>query len=244
MDVVFLPVDQDPAKMKCLIYDASFDYEIGTFDGREFKSETPPLINMRGDFYAAQSFNQAPNGRVVQVGWMRHNFNFAPRFKVPHNLQMSFPCELTLRTTDAGPRLFVWPISEIKTLVTKSHAQTNMKLADGVNALADITRLDLVDLDIEFESGTAKEIVFDLPRVTLRYDVAKQELSHMGVDDHGKPTKQITLEKLNPRGGKVKLRLLIDRLSVEAFAHEGEFFSAYYLHPEAGPATTAFEPLG
>ncbi len=46
MDLVELPVDGDPKNKKWLIYDASFDYEIGTFDGT---SLTTDKISYLGD---------------------------------------------------------------------------------------------------------------------------------------------------------------------------------------------------
>lgn len=232
MDVVFLPVDGDENNVKCVIYDASFDYEIGTFDGKRFHAESETLKNGRGNFYAAQTFNQAPDGRAVQIGWMRGGPNSAERFGLPHNQQMSFPCELTLKTTPHGLRLFCWPIEEIESLVSKTHRWDDLALGEGANPLGPLESLDLVDLEINFKPGTASEIVFDLPRVTLRYDAKKNVLTHTGIDEKGNPREETTLDNLTPQGGIVSLRFLIDRLSLEAYAFEGETFSAYYIHPE------------
>ncbi|TWU51719.1 glycoside hydrolase family 32 protein [Rubripirellula reticaptiva] len=244
MDVVFLPVDGDENNMKCLIYDASFDYEIGTFDGKEFKTETEALQIGRGNFYAAQTFNQAPNGRVVQIGWMRGGPNAAETFDVPHNQQMAFPCDLSLKTTDDGVRLFVSPISEIDSLVSKTHDLGQVKLSDGINALSGIQNLDLVDLEVTFSPGNASEVVFDLPRVSVRYDVKKQVLNHTGVNDKGESELQICIDKLSSKQGKVSLRLLVDRLTVEAFAFDGQNFGAHYIHPNHGPKTMSIHSVG
>ncbi len=200
MDVVFLPVDGDKHNIKCLIYDASFDYEIGTFDGKEFHAESETLKNVRGNYYAAQTFNQAPNRRVVQIGWMRGGPNSADLFDVPHNQQMAFPVELRLKTTAEGLRLFCLPITEIQSLVKKSHELGSVELSEGINALDGIENLDLVDLEVVFSPGDAKQVVFDLPRVSLRYDAEKQVLLHSGIDDKGEPRETICLEKLAPRG--------------------------------------------
>ncbi|MGB7324893.1 MAG: glycoside hydrolase family 32 protein [Rubripirellula sp.] len=244
MDVVFLPVDGDEDNVKCLIYDASFDYEIGTFDGKEFKAETETLAIARGNFYAAQTFNQAPDGRVVQIGWMRGGPNTAETFDVPHNKQMSFPCDLSLRTTVDGVRLFASPIPEIELLVRKAHDLGASELASGVNPLSGLQDLDLVDLDITFSPGGASEVVFDLPRVSLRYDVKKQVLTHTGVNDKGEPEDHTCIDKLVPQNGKVSLRLLLDRLTVEAFAFDGQKFGAHYIHPNTGPKTMSIHAVG
>ena len=232
MDVVFLPVDGDRNNMKCLIYDASFDYEIGTFDGKEFYAETPSLKQGGGNFYAAQTFNQAPDGRAVQIGWMRGGPNSADHFEVPHNQQMTFPYEFSLKTTPDGMRLFCWPIKEIESLTTKTHEIGSVKLSSGVNALANIPKLDLVDLEITFNPGTAKQIIFDLPRVSITYDPHSGLLRHTGVDNKGKPIEATCLANVKPRNGKVSLRFLIDRLTLEVFTFGGESFAAHYIHPD------------
>lgn len=244
MDVVFLPVDGDENNMKCLIYDASFDYEIGTFDGKEFRTETEALQIVRGNFYAAQSFNQAPDGRVVQIGWMRGGPDSAKLFDVPHNQQMTFPCDMKLKTTDAGIRLFCWPIPEIDSLAKQTHRIGTIELKYGVNALEGITDLDLVDLEVSFSPGDAQQVVLELPRVTLRYDAKKHVLLHSGINDTGEPVEVTCIDKLAMQDGKVTLRILVDRLTVEAFAFGGEKFAAHYLHPQHGPARLSVHSVG
>lgn len=249
MDVVFLPVDGDRSNMKCVIYDASFDYEIGRFDGKAFHAESETLKQSRGNFYAAQSFNQAPNHRVVQIGWMRGGPNSADLFHVPHNQQMAFPCDLQLKTTEAGVRLQCWPIPEIASLTKKTHTMSNVDITDNINALAEIpsltcSDLDLVDLEVTFRPGDAESVVFDLPRISLRYNVQDHILMHTGMDNDGQAHQQWTVDKIPPRDGKVSLRMLIDRLSLEVFAFNGDVFGAHYIHPERGPKQVSIHTVG
>lgn len=234
MDFIVLPVDEDEGNRKYVLYDASFHYEIGEFDGNTFHSETEPLKQASGNFYAAQTFNQAPNNRIVQIGWMRGGPNSHEAYGLPFNQQMAFPCDLSLRTTPAGVRLFVWPIPEIESLVTATHEIDDLSLGEGVNAIADFPALDLIDLEIEFEPGTASEVVFDLPGVSLRYDASSQTLKHKQADKQGNVGKTTTLSNLAPRDGVISLRLLVDRLSVEAYAFGGETFAAHYTDPKQG----------
>lgn len=244
MDVVFLPIDDNKNNPKCLIYDASFDYEIGEFNGKEFVSDTESLKNVRGNYYAAQTFNQTPNGRAVQIGWMRGGPNSAALFDVPHNQQMAFPVELKLRSTPAGVRLFCWPIEEIDSLVKTTHDIGAVTLSDGANALSEIDDLDLVDLEITFSFGDAEQIVFELPRLSMRYDVQEQALLFSGIDNQGAVRETTCLDKLSPQDGKVSLRLLVDRLSVEAYAFGGATFAAHYLHPLNGPESMSIHATG
>lgn len=244
MDVVFLPVDGDPDNVKCVIYDASFDYEIGMFDGKEFHSESKPLVAGGGNFYAAQTFYNAPEGRAVQIGWMRGGPNSADAYGLPYNQQMSFPCELTLRTTDDGVRLFCYPIQEIESLAKETHTKQDFELREGVNLLDGINKLDLVDLTIDFDPGDADQIVFDFPRVSLTYDAAEKTLSHTGVDDEGNLKQVTTLKDLTPHNGSVRLRFLIDRLSVEAYANNGAQFTAHYFAPKRNESQQSIHATG
>ena len=239
MDVFDAPVDGDPANMKFVIYDASFDYEFGSFDGKEFKSESGHQKQGRGNFYAAQSFYNMPGGRTVQIGWMRGGLNSAQAYKLPFNQQMAFPCDLTLRTTKEGVRIFCWPVKEIESLYSSEHNIKDEALIADSQEL-ELNDLDLIDLEMEFEVGTATEIVLDLPGTSLRYDAKQGVLTHGGSDNK----RHTTIDQIPPRDGKVHLRLLIDRLSVEAYAFGGEKFGAHYLQPEHGPKKHSISAVG
>lgn len=234
MDLVFLPVDGDQSQLKAVIYDASFDYEIGSFDGKEFHTEAGPYRTGTGDFYAAQTFNNGPDGRVVQIGWMRGGPNSAEAYGLPFNQQMSFPCELTLKTTDKGPRLLALPIKEIDSLVRESFVRQQVELGEGDDLLQGIKSLDLADFECEFELGDAEQVIFDFPNITLTYDMAAKTLTQTGINDRGEFVNVVVFDNLSPRDGVIKLRFLIDRLSVESYAFNGERFAAHYYGPQFG----------
>lgn len=244
MDLFFAPVDGDTNKTKCVIYDASFDYEIGTFDGKTFTSETGPRKQARGNFYAAQTFNNAPGGRTVQIGWMNGGPNAATQYGVPFNQQMAFPCDLTVYSAPDGLRLRVWPIKEIETLAGDTKIIENVTLAEGVNALAGMPKLDLLDLTIDFEPRAATQVIFDLPGVAVRYDVAKKAFLHRGVETDGKAKDMTTLDDVRARDSRVSVRFLVDRLSLEAYAFGGDKFSAHYFNPMLGPAEQSIHAVG
>ncbi len=244
MDMVFLPVDGDKNEMKAVVYDASFDYEVGTFDGREFHTESGPHVAGGGNFYAAQSFNNMNDGRAVQIGWMRGGPNSAEKYGLPFNQQMSFPYELTLHRVGGNLRLFAQPIKEIGNLVDQSLVIENVALGDGENLLATQQPFDLVDLEIEFAPGNAKQLEFRLAGASLKYDAASKRLLQQGVDDQGNAHEIVVFENLEPREGVVKLRLLIDRLSVESFAFDGERFFASYYSPQNRDAVPEIRAVG
>ena len=215
-DLFELPVDGDKDKTKWVLHDGALIYSIGTFDGKTFKiEETPGKGDLGGNFYAAQTFNDMPDGRVIQIGWMKGS-DF-PNKGMPFNQQMSFPCELTLHTTDEGIRLYRWPVKEIESIYKKEHTVKKTSLKPGDNPLKDI-KVELIDLYADITMGSAKKLVFNLRGSAVTYDGTTLATSG------GRGT-------LKPRDGRITVRILVDRGSVEVFGNEGRLsMTTYALH--------------
>jgi sucrose-6-phosphate hydrolase SacC (GH32 family) len=129
---------------------------------------------------------------------------------MPFNQQMAFPCRLTLRKTAEGVRMFAEPVKEIESLHTKKHTVADRTLKPGDNPLADVNG-DLFDIRAEFKPAGAKAFGFNVRGVPVLYDVEKQEISCKNVK-----------APLKPADGKVRLRLLVDRGSIEIFGNDGQ----------------------
>src|SRR6185295_3321556 len=83
--------------------------------GIEYKEETPRrACDVGPHFYATQTWGNTDtgDGRRIQAAWMRGS-SFPG---MPFSQQVTFPCELTLRTTPQGLRLFREPVREISLL--------------------------------------------------------------------------------------------------------------------------------
>src|SRR5678815_2351311 len=79
-------------------------YLVGSFDGVRFTPEAggPQQVEFGNNYYAVQTYSDVPDGRRIQIGWMRGG-----RYpRMPFNQQMAFPHELRLKRTDNGLRLF------------------------------------------------------------------------------------------------------------------------------------------
>jgi sucrose-6-phosphate hydrolase SacC (GH32 family) len=226
-DLFELRLDGDPARTKWVFMKGSGDYILGTFDGQRFTPETEPVrTHWGGSFYGAQTFSGAPGGRRVQIGWMstgKAGPNSWPG--MPFNQQMSFPRELTLRTTPAGPRVFREPVAEIAKLYTTTHDLKPRTLEPGENALSGI-RSELLDLELEIELQAARQVLLTLRGEELVYDVKDQKLKAFG-----------RALALAPMDGKLVLRVLLDRTSIELFGNRGELTHAGVFF--ADPANTA-----
>jgi len=204
-DLFKLPVDGDATSEKWILYGAGFRYFVGTFDGKRFTPEAGPI---RGDFgrnfYAAQTWTNLPDGRRVQIAWMAGG-----RYPgMPFNQQQSFPCELTLRTTAKGIRLCRYPVREIKGLHTTPFVLKDHTLKPGDNPLSGISG-DLFDSEVEVEPGDAAEFGIRMHRTAIAWADGKVSCLGAAAD-------------LPSVGGTVKLRILVDRTSIEVFGNDGE----------------------
>ena len=205
-DFFELAVDGDPARKKWVLLGASTEYAIGTFDGATFTPEASRLPGQRGKgFYAAQSFNDVPDGRRIFIGWWQ-----TPTEGMPFNQSMSLPLELGLKQTGEGPRLTFAPAREVEGLRGKRHSLGGSALTPGgANPLAAVSA-ELVELRAEIEPGSATEIAFTVRGATIAYDVKQQELV---VNGHRAAAPLVD--------GRLRLVVFCDRTGLEVFAADG-----------------------
>jgi fructan beta-fructosidase len=206
-DLFELPVAGAGGEKKWVLYAADGKYLTGDFDGKAFTPDGKEKKQLwYGNFYAAQTFSNAPDGRRIQIGWAQ-GISFPG---MPFNQQMTVPCQLTLHKTDDGVRMFAEPVKELEALIP---------LKTGVDAVGTIERGDseltdkywrTYDLTCVFKARGAEAFGFTGPGVSVTYDVKKQELTC------GKLT-----APLKPIDGEVRLRILVDRASIEVFANDG-----------------------
>jgi sucrose-6-phosphate hydrolase SacC (GH32 family) len=205
-----LAVDGNEANKKWILYGAAGDYFIGDFDGSKFTPQAEEVHYNYGDaFYASQTFSDIPaeDGRRIQIGWGQ-----VPTPGMPFNQMMTFPVLLTLRTTEEGLRMCANPVKEIEKLYKKKHSFSNENLIPGKNPLSKI-KGDLFDIHAELEVGDATQVGFEIRGVPVVYDVEKKTIS---CKEEKAPCK--------PTSGKIKLRLLVDRTSIEIFINDGQYY--------------------
>lgn len=218
MDFVELTVDGDKNNKKWLLYDASFDYEIGDFDGKTFTTDKKVYKGDSGlNFYAAQSFNNSPDNRTVVIGWMRSKKSVFLNANMPFNQCMSFPTTMELKTTNDGIRLYRWPVKEIEDLYIKSYRFKNLSAGKAVKKLAGINA-ELMDLSIDFEPVSSMKI--NLRGLDITYEKSSETITFR--------KSKLSAPAIN---GKVKLRVLLDRATIELFANEGAAVSTNYAVP-------------
>ncbi len=221
-----------PPEMKWVLYAADGKYLLGDFDGKTFKPDFKEKKQLwHGNFYAAQTFDNAPmppqflgsgafvpptHPRRIQIGWAQ-GVTFPG---TPFNQQMTVPVELTLQAGDgkgetvltANPVMELWSLREKEAILAikrpgtvflapEAGKESRFKMAEN---------LDAFEMLAELDPNKAATVGFDLRGTRLTYDVAKQTLACKNVSA---PVKL--------RNGKLYLRILVDRGSVEVFADGG-----------------------
>ncbi len=213
----------NPENRKWVLLGANSRYMIGSFDGRQFTPETRKYTGDWGqNYYAAQTYSDIPetDGRRIIIGWMVAWGGDYP--DMPFNQQMSFPCELSLRTFPEGIRLCKYPVKEIESLYSKTVERSGITVNPGENPLADVQG-ELFDIDAEISAGSSSEFKFDIRGHSIIYVVGDGELFFKGAS-----------ARLPLVDGKIKLRILVDRTSIEIFGNGGRIAvsSLVFINPE------------
>ncbi len=214
-DFFELPVDGNRSEMKWVLIQGSGKYSIGSFDGTEFKEETPRFACDTGpNFYATQTWGntETGDGRRIQAAWMRLS-SFPD---MPFSQQVSFPCELTLRSTPNGPRLFREPIREIALLHRGQDAWTNRTVQAGATLpLEPEGRLFHIRAEVSIPQGA--KLTFNIRGIPVM-------LTGRTLESGTPPA---------PVADQIKsVEILVDRTSIETFINRGELSSTRFILPQ------------
>ena len=221
-------------------------YMLGDFDpdAGAFTPRCDHALDYGIDFYAPQTI-LTPDGRRVMIGWMQNwdTCNLHTR-STPWFGQMSLPRELSVE----GGRLVQRPLRELEGLRRDGVAYENVVIEDGELALPGIEgRM----LDIELELRPLDGLY---NRFAIRF--AKDDTFHTGVsfrpresvlkvDRKFSGSRRAIIHqrraKVRHDAGRIALRLVIDRFSVEAFVNGGEkVMSATVPTPPSAAGVTFF----
>jgi levanase/fructan beta-fructosidase len=249
--LVELPLDGRSKETRWVLWGGNGDYWVGKFDGTAFTAVTPKL---KGDFganyYAAQAYDDLPDKRVVLVTWM----NGGKYPGMPFNQQMGFPVELSLQTTPEGIRMVKWPVKELAKLFTSAlHEDLPHPTPPGRHIISG-TSGDLLDLEIEFIPGDAASIVLELKGQKIVWNAKTSELTAFGKvmplhsakknigrrSDYPKPWGP----DFEPWDGSVRLRILLDRTSIELYGDGGVSAASFCFLPNPEPSAVALSVEG
>lgn len=215
-DMFELPVDGDKNNTRWVFWGGNGKYLIGTFDGNTFRKEGGPFdAKHGGNDYAAQTYSDIPasDGRKIMFSWMQGGQYPG----MPFNQQFTVPRNLTLRETQHGIRLYIEPVRELELLRVSNTVAMSVKLK-GKDIPVNIPDLkgDLLDIELLFNLKISESV--DTSK-TINVEIFGQTISYR------KNINTIEMEgiraPLTPMDGKIKIRLITDRTSVEMFANDG-----------------------
>ena len=212
-DLFPLPVDGNADDVRWVMYGASNTYMIGRFDGKVFTPESGKHRFSTGAIYAAQTFNDVPDGRRIQIGWANIDHR-----GMPFRGQMLLPTELTLHSTKDGVRLVSKPIKEVETLLSplynsesglkKQEANVALNKAlpqrgsgEGANCLHLRATLNLT-------YATSAGLKFD-GQTLVDYDLNRNTLNGQFYSPQDPTSLSLTMD------------IYIDRTSIEVFIDDG-----------------------
>lgn len=180
-----------------VVWGARHEYAVGSFDGRTFTpaEERIPGISGAGmPYYAAQTFNDVPDGRKLWVAWFRLPYRTGAM--TCHSF--SLIQELTLRRTAKGLRLVRRPARELQAL------------RDGAAVPFDSFDGELAEVQVSCRVAQKGRLELDLRGMKLVYDAASETLSMAGASARWPLV-----------DGRLALTVFIDRVAAEIFSADG-----------------------
>lgn len=201
---------------------------IGSYDEqtKTFHEESDQAIDYGIDFYASQT-TLAPDGRRIMVGWMQ-NWDTLPLRspKVPWNGQMSLPRELSIR----NGRLYQTPVRELDAMrcnrvVHEKVSFTGTVCLAGVGGRRVDMELNLRRKDSEalYHKFAVRFAQNELYQTSLSF---RPRESILKVDRKFSGSRRAVIRQrrclVNSTDGSLKLRIILDRFSVEVFVNDGE----------------------
>ncbi len=218
-DFFELRVDGDTSNEKGVLHGGSSEYYIGSFDGKTFTPETKKLdyaeggSDTKGDFvYAAQSFENMPVNRWVQIAWGRISGE-----GMPSTQTMLFPTEFVLKTTNQGIRLLATSIKEIGLLHEDEHSWYNLSALQANQKLNEVKPGPLqINMKFTLEAGN---------KIEMR--LQGNEILNLTSSDFGT--------------GENQMEILIDKTVAEIFINGGERYITRKLLPERNDNSLEFD---
>lgn len=198
-------------------------YLIGQYDkeNHKFDRQNYGTIDFGLDFYAPQTL-ETEDGRRIMIGWMQSWENNI----VPNSFKWCGMMSIPRETSVKDGHLIQNPIREIKNYYKNTIKYENQLIQgevnlDGISGREIDMTIEISGRDYEdFTISVAKNneyktlINFDPKRNIISFD---RSYSSKLCDSLHKREMKVRDQK-----GKIKLRLIIDKYSVEIFANEGE----------------------
>lgn len=196
------------------------------------------------DYYAAMTWDGAPDGGRYQIGWMS-NWKYAGALPTTTwRTAMSVPRRLSLRTMEGRPQLVAEPVESLESLRTgRALTLEDASIRPGTTGV-DGARGTALDISLALDPGSARtsglKVLDDGEHFTLiGYDattgqvvVDRTDSGLTGFSPHFPSRSRAPVAP--DESGLVRLRIVVDAHSVEVFAADGSRVLTSTVYPPPG----------
>ena len=228
-------------------------YFVGSFDGKKFVNESPTQtkwMDWGKDNYATVTWNNAPDGRCIALGWMS-NWQYANNVPTrQYRSANTLARDLTLYREGQELYLKSTPSVEVKKARGKKVSIPSFKVSEKhemVNLFEE--KQGAYEVEIVIQNAGASKIAFCLlndkgEKVSMYYDLNRKQFvmdrSESGKVDFSKDFPAVTVAPVNV-DKELTLRLFVDRSSIEAFGEDGKFVMTNLVFPSQPYVKMCFE---
>lgn len=239
-ELIQVPLDGDPGNLRyVLIVSCNWDkvqYFVGDFDGKTFTpdpatADLPRYIDLGLDTYATHAFHNYSSSTMEPtiLSWVS-KWDYAPVASRHYKSDMfSIPRNLRLETIDSVATLIQTPVEAISELRGDA-INLSQTLPVGVRNLKELAELNN-QYEMEITIPTDNPDLFgmnlcvgDGRKLTVTYDTENQSftIDRMNVADSRLPRfERVIGAKVPPVNGELKMRIFVDKTSVEIFCNDG-----------------------
>ena len=263
-DLIELPVEGTDEKKWVLICNINpggpfggnaAQYFVGTFNGKKFVNESPTQtkwMDWGKDHYATVTWNNAPDGRCMAIGWMSNWQYQAVLPTMQYRGSNTIVRDLGLYRKDGDLFLRCVPSPEIEAARTAEITIPSFKVSDAYTIENLLDENDgAYEIEMEIKNAGASKMVFSLlnekgEKLYMYYDAMQEQFvmdrSESGNADFSASFPAVTVAPVSDVG-YVKLRLFVDRSSIEAFGDDGEFVMTNQVFPSVPYNSMSFESI-
>ena len=241
-DLVEIPVEGTREKKWVLICNlnpggpfggSAAQYFVGSFDGKKFVNESPTQtkwMDWGKDNYATVTWNNAPDGRCIALGWMSNC-----QYRSANTLAR----DLTLYREGQELYLKSTPSVEVKKARGEKVSISSFKVSDKHEVMLFNDGQGTYEIEMVIQNAGSSKIGFALlnekgEKVDMYYDLNRKlfvmDRSESGIVDFSRDFPAVTVAPVNT-DKELTLRLFVDCSSVEAFGEDGKFVMTNLVFP-------------
>ena len=263
-DLIELPVEGTNEKRWVLICNinpggpfggSATQYFVGTFDGKKFTNEFPTKtkwMDYGKDHYATVTFSNAPDGRCIALGWMS-NWQYAAQVPTKqYRSANTIARDLSLFRKDGDLLLKSAPSKEIEAAREEKKSVPQFRVGDAYSIDNLLDGNDgAYEIELEIRNNGAEKLAFTLQNgkgesVVMYYDAATRQFvmdrTNSGETSFSRDFPAMTVSPATG-GDDFRLRLFVDRSSIEAFVDGGKYVMTNIVFPSEPYNSMKFESV-